>query len=357
MGALGFLPPSATARQTAVDLDDAWDTAVLAGRAVNSTDLTRVTGDVVVSPGFIVTGFPPGVVEEGQIHRNDAAAQAAKADAVAAYNDAAGRTPTSTPPAQLGGRTLGPGVYKSRDNDTFLINGTLTLNAGGDPDAIFIFQSDTLQTARVSNIDLMNGAQENNIVWQVGNTATLGAYSTFRGNVLALNAVTVSEGAAVYGRVMGLNTTVVLDGTSTLPATRVTIPGMPSATAARRAARSGTARAPDQPPYRPPTSTSVSSSPNPSRLHEPVTFIAVVSGDYDGQRPTGPVLFKDGSTIMGSALADDEGFARFTTSELTRGVHEITAVYVDDGTGAYEAWVYFAPSESPVLQHQVLSRR
>ncbi|MEV4106441.1 ice-binding family protein [Nonomuraea sp. NPDC049695] len=365
MAVLGVPSHDATARQGLVDFGDAWDTAVVAGAAVNSADLTRITGDVVVSPGIIVTGFPPGKVV-GTIHRDDAEARATKADAVAAYSEAAGRTPTEVVPSRLGGKTFGPGVYKSVDG-TFLLSGTLTLDGQGDPDAVFIFQADsTLNAARVSNIDLMNGAQENNIVWQIGDTATVETYATFRGNILAKNAVMVQDGAVIYGRVAGLNTTVTIDGTSTLPATTITVPSIPGTTPARsgtgaKAGKRGEGEAAHSKAlvtvYRPPTTTTLTSSPNPSRLHEPVTFTAVVHGDYNGSRPTGSVLFKDGATQIGSVLTGDQGVAKFTTSELTRGVHYITAVYVDDGTGSYEAWVYFTPSESPALEHQVLNRR
>jgi hypothetical protein len=255
-------------------------------------------------------------------------------DAEAAYRDAAGRSPTATIPPDLGqGDTLGPGVYDTTTG-SFELSGTLTLDAEGDPDAVFIFQADSsLKTARVSNIELENGAQEDNIIWQVGDTATLGTLSTFRGNVLAQNSVSVGEGAAVYGRTAALNEAVELDGRNILPATRVTLPNNP------------------------PTVTGLTSSTNPSRRQEPVTFTATVSGNYLGTEPTNEVLFKDGSAVIGSAMIDELGVATFTTDELTRGVHPITAVYVNGGTAVGEAWVDFAPSESAVLDQQVLNRR
>ncbi len=326
------LVPSASADVPPVDLGEAEDCAVMAGDAVMSTDLTTITGEVALSPGDTMVGFPPGTVR-GEVHIDDEEAQEDMADAVAAYNEAAGRTPTDTVPPDLGGTTMGPGVYDT-PGGIFEIAGTLTLDAEGDPDAVFIFQADNaLNTARVSNIDIVNGAQEDNIIWQVGRSATLGTLSTFRGNVLALNSITVDEGAAVYGRAMALNGAVELDGRSTLPATRVTRPGDPA------------------------TSTTLTSSPNPSRRGEPVTFTATVSGDYQGFGPTNEVLFKDGSIVIGSAMVDDSGIATFTTSELTRGVHPITAVYVNGGTAVNEAWVNFAPSESTVVNQQVLNRR
>ncbi|MFI7706022.1 ice-binding family protein [Nonomuraea sp. NPDC049480] len=315
-----------------MDLGYAAECVAIAGEMVSNTNLTTITGDLVVSPGSEVIGFPPGEVR-GEIYLGGSEATAMKNDAVAAYRDADRRSSNSVIPPDLGGRTLSPGVYESTDG-TFRIDGTLTLDAGGDPDAVFIFQADSaLTTARVSNIDLLNGAQDDHVFWQVGDAARLGKYSTFRGNLLAWNSISVAFGAAVYGRTMALNEALHFEGTDILPATRVTLPGNP------------------------PTETSITSSPNPSRMGQPVTFTATVSGDVQGFRPTGTVLFMEGTTIIGSAYADPTGVARFTTSELSRGVHEIHAVYANGGTAVYEAWVYFAPSESPTITQQVLNRR
>ncbi|MER6170511.1 ice-binding family protein [Streptosporangium sp. NPDC001681] len=325
-------PLSANADIQPVTLGQAEDCAVLAGNAVTSTDLTTIIGTVALSPGITMTGFPPGIVR-GEVHQNDAEAQKEKADAVAAYNDAAGRTPTATIPPNLGeGATITPGVYDT-PGGVFELAGTLTLDAQGDPDATFIFQADSaLNTAKTSNIDLTNGAQEDNIIWQVGDSATLGEYSTFRGTVLALNDVKVMTGAAMHGRAMALNNVVTLNGTTILPATQIMLPNAPE------------------------TDTSLTSSLNPSRLGDPVTFVARVSGDFHGVSPTNTVLFKDDSVVIGSAMLDDLGVATFTTAELTKGVHPITAVYVAGGTSVGEAWVNFAPSESPVVNQQVLDR-
>lgn len=333
LGAPLVMPLSANADIQPVTLGQAEDCAIVAGNAVTGTDLTMITGTVALSPGITMTGFPPGIVH-GEVHRNDAEAQGEKADAVAAYNDAAGRTPTATIPPGLGeGATITPGVYDT-PGGVFELAGTLTLDAQGDPDATFIFQADSaLNTARVSNIDLTNGAQEDNIIWQVGNSATLGEYSTFRGTVLALNDVKVMKGAAMYGRAMALNNVVTLNGTSILPTTQITLPNTPA------------------------TSTSLTSSSNPSQLGEPVTFVAKVSGSFHGVSPTNTVLFKDDSVVIGSVMLDNLGVAMFTTAELTSGVHPITAVYVAGGTAVGEAWVDFAPSESPVVNQQVLDRR
>ncbi|WP_433240072.1 ice-binding family protein [Streptosporangium sp. CA-135522] len=330
-------PPGASAPRVKsaivppVRLGESEECAVMAGTSIIGTNITSVTGDLAVSPGSSVVGFPPGSVS-GSIEVDNAEARREMAAAAAAYNDAAGRTPTATLPAQLGGTTLPPGVYDTPGGE-FELSGTLTLDAEGDPEATFIFQATSLDTARVSNIDFNNGAQADNVIWQVDTDATLGNYSTFRGNVLALNSVDVSTGTAMYGRAMAINGTVSVDGTPVLPATRVDAS------------------------MDPPTETTLTSSPNPSRRGEPVDFIATVTGNEDGVSPTNKVLFKDGPTVIGSAMLDRSGHAVFTTSELTRGAHEITAVYVNGGTAVGEGWVHFAPSKSPVLVQQVLNRR
>jgi hypothetical protein len=332
MGTFTGEPREASARQEpTVELGAAYECAALAGTRVTNQGLTTLTGDLAVSPGDVVTGFPPGEVR-GDVYIDDAEAHKMKEAAVAAYEKAARLPPDSIVPPDLGGKTISPGVHKSADG-ALRINGTLTLDAQGEPDAFFIFQTGSLDTARISNINLVNGAQADHVIWQVGDDATLGTWSTFRGNVLAWNAISVSYGAAVYGRTMALHRELDIEGSDYLPATRVTMP------------------------HNPPTTATLTSSPNPSRNGEPVTFTATIGGNVDGFRPTGTVLFKEGSTIIGSAYADVTGIARFTTADLTRGVHEISAVYADGGTAVYEAWVDFAPSESPAILQQVLNRR
>ncbi|MFC6085450.1 ice-binding family protein [Sphaerisporangium aureirubrum] len=163
-------PSSAAAPQAPVELGTAADYAVLAGSTITSTGATVVTGDVGLSPGTSVTGFPPGTVS-GTVHTADAAAETAKADLTAAYVDAAGRAPATTVPTQLGGTTVNPGLYASAAG-TFQITGELTLDAQGDPDAVFIFQTaSTLTTASASTVTLTGGAQADNVFWQVGRSA------------------------------------------------------------------------------------------------------------------------------------------------------------------------------------------
>ena len=194
----------------AVGLGTATSFAVLGGSAITNTGPTTVSGDLGLSPGTAVSGFPPGTVTNGSMHITDATAAQAQADLVTAYNDAAGRAATETVAGDLGGRTLLAGVYRSAS--TIGITGDLTLNAQGNPDAVFIFQiGSTLTTASASRVVLVGGAQACNVFWQVGSSATLGTDSTLVGSVLALTSVTANTRAAVDGRLLARNGAVTLD--------------------------------------------------------------------------------------------------------------------------------------------------
>jgi hypothetical protein len=181
MGALVATPHTASAAArapVAVPLGTAANFAVLAGKAVVNTGSTVVTGDLGVSPSASVSGFPPGSVSGATQAANAVAAQA-QADLTVAYTNADTQAPATTVPTQLGGTTLGPGIYKSTAG-TFQITGNLTLDAQGDPNAVFIFQTTTsLSTGTASTVTLAGGAQECNVFWKVGSSATIGTAAHF----------------------------------------------------------------------------------------------------------------------------------------------------------------------------------
>ena len=184
-----FHPTRADAQTPAtVNLGTAGSFAVLAGQGVTNTGPSVVNGDLGTHPNPAVTGFPPGQVN-GAIHAGDAVAAQAKNDLTTAYNDAAGRPcGTNLSGQDLGGLTLTAGVYCF--SSSAQLTGALTLNAQGNPDAVFIFQiGSTLTTASASSVNFINGAQACNVFWQVGSSATLGTNSTFRGNILALTSI------------------------------------------------------------------------------------------------------------------------------------------------------------------------
>ena len=211
VGLLISLVPAAGAAgaQPTVGLGTADPFAVLGGSTVTNTGPSVLNGDLGLSPGTVVTGFPPGTVN-GTFHVTDAVAAQAQSDATTAYNDAAGRTPANVAPADIGGQILKAGVYKSAA--AMGLTGDVTLDAEGDPSAVFIFQiGSALTTASSSRVVLANGADACNIFWQVGSSATLGTSSEFRGTVIALTSVTVTTGATIEGRALARNGAVTLD--------------------------------------------------------------------------------------------------------------------------------------------------
>ncbi len=213
----------ASAQEAPVGLGTAASFAVLAGSTVTNTGPSTIDGDLGVSPGSAVTGFPPGLVSNGVIHAADAVALQAQADLTTAYNDAAGRSTSATVTADLGGQTLVPGVYTG---GALGITGTLTLDAQGDPNAVFVFQAaSTLTTASASTVALIGAAQACNVFWQVGSSATLGTNSVFVGTVLALTSVTATTGASIAGRLLARNAAVTLDtNTVTRPTCAASVP-------------------------------------------------------------------------------------------------------------------------------------
>ncbi|MFG2862684.1 ice-binding family protein [Streptomyces sioyaensis] len=205
---------------TLVPLGTAATFGVLANTAVTNTGPTVVTGDLGVSPAGAVTGFGPGGgTVTGTIHVNDAVAAQAQTDLLAGYANALVQPVTATVPTELGGTTLTPGVYNSASG-TFGLNGTLTLDAQGNPNAVFIFKTNTtLITGATGNVNLINQAKSANVFWQVGSSATLGIGSTLRGSILAFTSITATTGAIVDGRLLALGAAVTLDtNTITVPA-------------------------------------------------------------------------------------------------------------------------------------------
>ncbi|MEO8426513.1 MAG: ice-binding family protein [Verrucomicrobiota bacterium] len=216
--------------EATVALGSAATFAVLAGATVTSTGNSIVNGDVGAGPGTAVPGFPPGVIN-GMLHTGDPAAAQAQADLTIAYNDAAGRTLNPvTVAGNIGGQTLPPGLYKSTSS-LAISSGDLTLDAGGDANAVFIFQiASTLTTTSGRQVILSGGAIPANIFWQVGSSATLGTTTVFKGNILADQSITLETGATLDGRALARVGSVTLDAnTITTPSsTPVTTPLPPS---------------------------------------------------------------------------------------------------------------------------------
>lgn len=205
---------TAATNTTTVALGSTAHFITLAGAGITfsgSSNSTTINGDIGTYPTTTITGLG-NVILNGVNHAGDPITQTGKVDLVTAYHDAVGRPADVTFPAatDLGGLTLTPGVH--RDSSSFAITGTLTLDAQGNPDAVWIFQTgSTLITASASVVSLTNGAQARNVFWQVGSSATLGTYSIFRGSILALTDITMTTGAMIEGRTLARNGAVTFD--------------------------------------------------------------------------------------------------------------------------------------------------
>lgn len=195
-----------------ISLGTAQSFGVLGGSTVTNTGATTVNGNVGVSPGTAVTGFPPGVVVGGAIHANDAVAVQAQNDLTTAYNEIATTPCTVDLTGQnLGGLTLTPGVYCF--SSSAQLTGALTLDALGNPNALFLFKiGSTLTTASGSSVTVINGGSScNRVYWQVGTSATLGTGTSFAGDILALSSITLTTGANTSGKLLARNGAVTLD--------------------------------------------------------------------------------------------------------------------------------------------------
>lgn len=204
--------------QFGIDLGSAAAFAILAGSGVTNTGPTVITGDLGTSPTGTINGFPPGIVI-GNVHASDPVAAQAKLDLTTAYNDAQGRTTGAVSlPGNLSGLTITPGLYKN-SSSVILSAGSVTLDAQGDVNAVFIFQmGSTLTTGSGTSIILAGGADINNIYWAVGSSATLGTNSAFLGNILADQSISLNTGASLTGRALTRIGAVTLDDNAvTLP--------------------------------------------------------------------------------------------------------------------------------------------
>jgi hypothetical protein len=219
-----------------INLNSAARFGILAGVGVsNNAGFSVINNlDVGIYPGArsSVTGFPPATVVGGAIYASDDVAPPGTAamllqaqnDLTAAYNAAAGATipAPAVAPADLGGKTLAPGIYTSAST-MLLQNGDLTLDAQGDANAVWIFQvgsaftsvgSGPFPSASGGNVILAGGAQAKNVFWQVSSSATIGDFTHFQGNVLSLSSITMNSGAVAEGRMLARNGSVVMTDTN-----------------------------------------------------------------------------------------------------------------------------------------------
>jgi hypothetical protein len=281
---------------TAPTLGAAAGYAVLGGSTITNTGSSVINGNLGLSPGTSVTGFPtPGIVNGTEDITNTAAANAQTA-LVTAYGALTSQSGGSVPlTGDLGGRTLTPGVYSF--SSSAQLTGTVTLDAQGDPSSVFIFLiGSTLTTASSAVVSVINGGSDCNVFWQVGSSATLGTTTTFVGNILALTSITLNNGANVKGSLLAQT------GAVTLNTNNVSLPICSSTTATLLSA----------------TTITVGGS---------ITDTATVTNA--GVTPTGTVIFK---------VSSDGGatFAAFGATGTLNGIGQATsASYTPTSAGTY----------------------
>jgi hypothetical protein len=199
---------SALGAPASVGLGTAAPFSVLGGSTITNTGPTTMFGDLGLAPGSSVTGAPQVL---GQTHIDDAVATEAKSSLTTAYNEAALRPANGSAGTELAGQEFAPGVYDA-SKSLLLSSGSVTLNAEGNPDAVFIFQvGSTLITGSNTSVALVGGAQACNVFWQVGSSATLGSGTRFVGTIMAAESITAGTAATIHGRLLAQTAAVTLE--------------------------------------------------------------------------------------------------------------------------------------------------
>jgi type VI secretion system secreted protein VgrG len=190
---------------------------IMAGTSVTCSGTGVINADITISPGSTISGFPP-CTRTGLLTVSSATAIAAQTALTAAYNTLMGMTcpAGNTIAADLGGTTKTAGVYCS--GSSVSVTGPLTLNGGGDPDAVFVFQAGSTLTG-AGSIVLIGSAQAKNVYWVVGSSATLNA-SAWQGNIVAMTSIDLKVNSTLTGRALARGGSVSLDASAnviTLP--------------------------------------------------------------------------------------------------------------------------------------------
>jgi hypothetical protein len=187
---------------------------IMAGLSFTCITGGLISADIAISPGSTVTGFPPCVIT-GVQHLADATALNAQNSLTTLYNTlfAEPCPPANAIVADLGGTTKPAGVYCTASG--IGVTGTLTLDGGGDPNALFVFQAGT-SIVTAGNVVLINSAQAKNVYWVSGSSITLGTGSQIKGNMVALTSITLVDTANLIGRALARNGSVSLGSNNTI---------------------------------------------------------------------------------------------------------------------------------------------
>ncbi len=177
--------------------------------AVSNTGISHVTGNVGTQNGSS-TAF--GNVD-GVMHDQDGSSAAATASLLVAYNQLNAATPTATLAPLLGsGQSLNAGIYNIPAPAS--LNGTLTLNGQGNPNAVFIFKiGGAFSSGAASQVVLTNGALACNVFWKIEGLVDLATNTMMKGTVIANNAaIILSTGANIEGRALSTTGAVTING-------------------------------------------------------------------------------------------------------------------------------------------------
>jgi hypothetical protein len=241
--------PNAYATATAVSMFTAGNYAVLAGSGITNTGATSINGgDVGSSPTSTETGFGSVTITNGANHTtSDAATIQAKVDLVTAYTQAAAETSDFTISSNLAGQTLTPGVYTSGSSMDISVGGTLTLDAQGNSNAVWVFQTGSTITANTgSSVVIINGGQACNVFWKIGSAATLNANVTFLGTIMAHDDISLLDSVNLNGRLLAGAQGPTGAGAITLIHDTISVPTCSAATSS--SSSSSNSNTPAQPP-------------------------------------------------------------------------------------------------------------
>lgn len=199
---------SSALASTKVDLGKAGSFSVLGGETITNTGNTTMSGDLGLSPGSSVTGNPTVL---GETHIRDQVAGEAKSALSTAFTTAANEASNGPSGGDIAGSEFLAGTYTA-STSLLLSASSVTLNAQGNPNAVFIFQiGSTLTTGSNTSVSLVNGAQACNVFWQVGSSATLGTGTHFVGTIMAADSITANTGATILGRLLAQTASVTLE--------------------------------------------------------------------------------------------------------------------------------------------------